>query len=59
MVDADIEEKRLVHLLPAHAVAATSFDTAAWLVYPSRAYLPNKVLVMLDFLKQQLGSGSK
>jgi DNA-binding transcriptional LysR family regulator len=56
LVDADIAEKRLVHLLPAYAVAATSFDTGAWLVYPSRAYLPNKVRVMIDFLKQQFGS---
>jgi DNA-binding transcriptional LysR family regulator len=58
LVDADIDEKRLVQLLPAYAVAATTFDTGAWLVYPSRAYLPNKVRVMIDFLKQQLGSES-
>jgi DNA-binding transcriptional LysR family regulator len=59
LVDADIDEKRLVHLLPAYAVAATNFETGAWLVYPSRAYLPNKVRVMIDFLKQHLGSASR
>lgn len=41
----------LVNVFPAHEVTATTFDTAAWLVYPSRTYLPNKVRVMIDFLK--------
>jgi DNA-binding transcriptional LysR family regulator len=44
----------LVHLFPDHAATATTFDTAAWIVYPSRSYLPNKVRVMADFLREQL-----
>jgi DNA-binding transcriptional LysR family regulator len=59
LVDADVDEKRLVHMLPAYAVAATTFETGAWLVYPSRAYLPSKVRVMIDFLKQRLGPASR
>jgi DNA-binding transcriptional LysR family regulator len=35
-------------------VAAISFDTGAWLVYPSRAFLPNKVRVAIDFLRREL-----
>jgi len=54
LVDADIGSGRLVDLFPDHAVTATTFDTAAWLVYPSRSYLPNKVRVMIDFLKERL-----
>jgi DNA-binding transcriptional LysR family regulator len=57
LVDTDIEAGRLVHLLPEYQVTATSFDTAVWLVYPSRAYLPNKVRVMIDFLKVEFGQG--
>ncbi len=55
LVDEDIATGRLVDLYPDYRVAATDFDTATWLLYPSRTYLPNKVRVMIDFLKQQLG----
>lgn len=41
-------------VFPDYHVTATDFDSAAWLLYPSRAYLPNKVRVMIDFLKQRL-----
>lgn len=46
----------LVPLFPDHAATATTFDTAAWIVYPSRSYLPNKVRVMVDFLREHLQS---
>ena len=46
----------LVDVFRHHDVAATSFETAAWLLYPSRAFLPNKVRVAIDFLKAHLAS---
>lgn len=54
MVDDDIAAGRLVRLFPDHEVTATSFETAAWLLYPSRAFLPAKVRVTIDFLRRQL-----
>lgn len=57
LVDTDISAGRLIDLFPSHAVAATSFDTSAWLIYPSRAFLPHKVRVMIDFLKRKLEKG--
>ncbi|MCA8931691.1 MAG: substrate binding domain-containing protein, partial [Rhodospirillaceae bacterium] len=51
LVDGDIANGRLVDLFPHHRVAATSFETAVWLIYPSRAYLPQKVRAMIDFLR--------
>ncbi|MBI3562362.1 MAG: LysR family transcriptional regulator [Gammaproteobacteria bacterium] len=54
LIDADIAEGRLVDLFPEYRVSVADFDTAAWLLYPSRAHLPNKVRVMIDFLKQHL-----
>lgn len=44
----------LVPLFPGYAATATTFDTAAWIVYPSRRYLPHKVRVMVDFLREKL-----
>ena len=51
LVQRDILKGTLVDLFPDHACAAASFETAAWLLYPSRSYLPQKVRVMIDFLK--------
>lgn len=54
LVDADIAAGRLINVFPNHDVTATTFDTAAWLIYPSRVYLPNKVRVMIDFLRSSI-----
>lgn len=63
LIEEDIAQGRLIDPFPDYRVAATGFESAAWLLYPSRAYLPNKVRVMIDFLKQSLsqepGAGSK
>lgn len=58
LVDEDIKAGRLQHLLPQWDVAATLFDTAAWLIYPSRRYLPAKTRVMIDFLRSELQKSS-
>jgi DNA-binding transcriptional LysR family regulator len=52
LVSEDLRTGRLVNVFPNYAVTATDFNTAAWLVYPSRAYVPRKVRVLIDFLKQ-------
>ncbi len=54
LVSAAVANGSLVQLFPGYAATATSFDTAAWVVYPSRAFLPYKVRVMIDFLREHL-----
>lgn len=54
MVDADIAEGRLVDLFPGFAATATTFETAAWLLYPSRDWLPRPVRESLRFLRARL-----
>lgn len=56
LVDGDIRAGRLTHCLPDWRVTPTTFATAAWFVYPSRAFLPLKVRVMIDFLRQSLAA---
>jgi DNA-binding transcriptional LysR family regulator len=51
----ELERERLVDLLPGYDVTATTFGTAAWLLYPSREYLPRKVRASVDFLRGRLG----
>lgn len=54
LVDEDLEAGKLIKVLPNYDVTATDFDTLAWLVYPSRTYVPLKVKVFMDFLKKHL-----
>jgi DNA-binding transcriptional LysR family regulator len=54
LIDHDLQDGALVDVFPSYAVTATEFNTAAWLVYPSRAYVPLKVRVLIDFLKQAI-----
>ncbi|EAV42604.1 LysR family transcriptional regulatory protein [Stappia aggregata IAM 12614] len=55
LIGNDLKEGKLVDLFPAYACAPANFETAAWILYPSRAYLPLKVRVMIDFLKAEFG----
>lgn len=54
LVRNDLADGRLVDLFPDYAVTATSFDTAAWVLYPSRQFLPAKTRAVIDFLKENL-----
>ncbi|MGR8918279.1 MAG: LysR family transcriptional regulator [Gammaproteobacteria bacterium] len=55
MIGGELAAGSLVDLFPDHDVTATGFDTAAWLLYPSRAYVPLKLRVFIDFLTERLG----
>ena len=52
LTDKEIEAGRLVKVLPKYDVTATIFNPTAWLVYPSRSYVPLKVKVFISFLKR-------
>jgi DNA-binding transcriptional LysR family regulator len=54
LVDEELRSGKLINVFPDYEVTATDFNTAAWLVYPSRAYIPLKVKVLIEFLKQKL-----
>lgn len=55
LIDEDIAQGKLIDLFPDYRVTANEFNNAIWLGYPSRVHLPNKVRVMVDFLKHHLG----
>lgn len=54
LIDEDLHAGTLVNVFPDYEVTATDFSTAAWLVYPTRAYVPLKVRVFIDFLKKYI-----
>lgn len=53
----DLAEGSLVDLLPDWRAAGRSFDTAAWILYPSRAYIPAKTRALIDYLKSCASPG--
>ena len=54
LVGGDLAQGDLVGLFPAYDCTATKFDTSAWALYPSRSFLPRKVRVAIDFLRERL-----
>ena len=58
LIEDAIEKEELVCLFPEFDVTATDFNTAAWMLYPSRKYVPAKTRAMINFLKMQLQSTS-
>lgn len=58
LVHDDVAAGRLVDLFPDFEVAATTFDTAAWLLYPSKEHLPRKVRAVIDFLRKEICAAS-
>ncbi|MEN0000197.1 MAG: LysR family transcriptional regulator [Pseudomonadota bacterium] len=54
LVQSHLRTQRCIDLFADYDVTATSFDTAAWIVYPSRHYLPRKTRVVIDFFKERL-----
>lgn len=57
MVSEDLASGDLIDLFPDYEASAASFDAPAmWVVYPSKAYLPLKVRVFIDFLVEMMGA---
>jgi DNA-binding transcriptional LysR family regulator len=54
LVGEDLRAGTLINVFPDYAVTGTDFNTAAWLVYPSRAYVPLKVRVFIEFIKNSV-----
>jgi hypothetical protein len=57
MVEGELRVGALVDRLPDYTMSAALDDAAAWLVYPSRSYVPQNVEVLIDFLRQQFRHG--
>ena len=57
MVKSDLASGRLVNVLPDHEIVGGHAQAAAWLVYPSKRYLPFKVRAIVDFLKKTFADG--
>lgn len=52
LIENDVAAGRLVDLFPNRRVAASNAPSNAWLVYPSRSYVPAKVRAFVDFIRE-------
>ncbi len=55
MIKDELNEGQLMDLFPNMSVTSALQEAAAWLVYPSREYLPNKTRLFIDFLREKIG----
>jgi DNA-binding transcriptional LysR family regulator len=54
----ELREGTLIDVFPNYEVTAATFDSPnAWLIYPSKTYLPLKVSVFVDFLQKHFRDG--
>lgn len=56
-ISSELADESLIDLFPDYRVTATDFETAAWIVYPSRAYVPAKTRVFIDYLRETCRTG--
>ncbi|MEL7098726.1 MAG: LysR substrate-binding domain-containing protein [Pseudomonadota bacterium] len=49
---SDLDDGGLVDVFPKFKVSAGGFDSAAWVVYLSRSYVPARLRVFIDHLRQ-------
>jgi len=50
LINEDIKSGALIRLFDQFDVSATDYDSAVWLLYPSRDYVPLKTRVFMDHL---------
>lgn len=53
LIGEDLRAGTLVDLFPDYQVTATNFETAAWLLYPSRRYVSAATRAVIDVLRAQ------
>lgn len=53
VIAAELANGELQDIFPDWQISATDFNTGAWLLYPSRQYLPQKTRVMIEYLLNQ------
>jgi DNA-binding transcriptional LysR family regulator len=54
LVGPDLVDGSLIDLLPRHRPTPSTFDTAAWLLYPSRDHMPRRTRAAIDFFREHL-----
>lgn len=47
----DLENGELIDLFPDHQTSAGNFDSAAWIIYLSRSYVPARLRAFIDHIK--------
>lgn len=58
LIARELQKSELIDVFPDLKVTATVFNAAAWLLYPSRTYLPLKVRMFIDFLEEKFREGA-
>ncbi|MEH7830223.1 LysR family transcriptional regulator [Gemmobacter denitrificans] len=55
LVGQSLRDGTLIDLFPQLEVTATGFESGIWALYPTKAYLPQRVRLMIDFIRREAG----
>jgi DNA-binding transcriptional LysR family regulator len=58
IIGRELREGRVVALMPELYFSANTTEVHAWAMYPSRLYVPQKVRVFVDYLKEKFAHGA-
>lgn len=58
MIGKELCNGSLVDLFPDYETSSAIDEASAWLLYPSRSYVPQKVRVFVDYLKEKFKGGA-
>lgn len=58
IVGRELRDGTLIDIFPKYQVTAAISDAAAWVIYPSRNYTPQKVKIFVEFLKEKFRHGA-
>ena len=53
LIGPELKAKELISVFTSYEATPTEFDSAAWLVYPSKEMLPSRTRAFVDFMKAQ------
>lgn len=58
IIGRELREGKLIPLLKGYQVSTSTTEVHAWALYPSRVYVPQKVRVFVDYLKEKFAHGA-
>lgn len=58
IIGRELREGRVVPIMPELYFSANTTEVYAWAMYPSRVYVPQKVRVFVDYLKEKFAQGA-
>ncbi len=58
MVGQELKKGTLVDLFPEHTITSSNEEASAWIMYPARSYIPQKIRAFVQYIQECFANGS-